>query len=351
MAGRSAESLRIFLIASALTTASGCVPESNIDQTPHKETPPPATVGVPTRQEKNPTLTPIGQGLGLPTPLPTRVATAEFSRQETIELEKKTSIVEIAENHPRLDDSDPYYPWYRWNGGKKLFEPLAIPAGTVLTIPNHNLEPPRLPEITNTEEWEHSLSAHSTSLSGSSEKRLFNIELAVERLNGVIIEPYELFSVKKTIGPTDLSGGYVMGWGYLDGEEVPMEGGGVCQVSSTLFKPALEAGMLVVERYAHEFYSDRYGPWDATISPVLDFTLRNLYEFPLEIKAEIGDDQNLNIEFRAPREIPYDQIEVGILFNRELEDGFREASVSQRITYGGRFRIREYSSFYNPRKN
>jgi hypothetical protein len=333
MKNGSSEALGVLLVAFSLTTG-GC-------ERPIIEDLPEGTLVLPDRTVPTPTrLRP-----------PTRNS-PELLLTETIRLEKKTSIVEIADKYSFQYSDDPYYPWYRWNGGDKLFEPLAIPAGTVLIIPDPNLEPPRLPEITNTEEWEHGLSVYSTSLSGSSEKRLFNIELAVERLNGVIIEPYELFSIKDLIGPTNLRGGYVMGWGYEDGEEVPMEAGGVCQVSSTLFKPALEAGMLVVERYAHEFYSERYGPWDATISPVLDFTFRNLYDFPVGIISEFDrENELLTIEIRSPRGTSYDKIVVGVLYNQELESGVQETSVQQKVILDDRTRIREYSSFYDSRKN
>lgn len=348
----SSESIRAVIAASMiLTTTGGCASKESSEVISPTETRDLPSTEIPESDTSVSTLTPIGENLAQPTPFPTRLVTPEVSLLEEIELREAKSIVDLVEDYPVFDAEDIYYPWYRWNGGKKLFEPLAIPAGTVLTIPNPALEPPRLSEITvSPEQWEHDLTVHATSLSGSSEKRLFNIKLGAEQLDGTIIEPYELFSIKKAIGPTTLEGGYVMGWGYSEGEEVPMEGGGVCQVPSTLFKPAAEAGMLVVKRYPHQFYSDRYGPWDATISPIFDFTFRNLYDFPVQIKSEVNEKQQLlEISFRSPYRSPYQKIELKTVYNEEAEDGSRQSEVQQRVVYEGRERIRVYSSHYDPK--
>lgn len=336
------------LIASMLAV-TGCQrisePEpASAEDAPTPTKPPTATPFLPT-----PTI--IGAGIGLPTPTFTPEAELEVAEVKTFLVEQEMGLPEIVSLFPIFDDKDPYYPWYRWNGGERLFDPLAIPAGTVLTVPNSNLEPPPLPEITiSPEKWQYKLAEHTTSLAGSSENRLFNIRLGTERLNGTIVAPYQLFSIERAIGPTNLSGGYVMGWGYLNGEEVPMEGGGVCQIPSTLFKPAAEAGMLVIQRYAHMFYSDRYGPWDATISPILDFTFRNLYDFPVQIRAEISNDnQFLIISVWSPFASPYNMVELESLYNQEYEDGSRDAAVRQRVILNGRERIREYYSHYDPK--
>lgn len=346
----SSESIRAVIAASMiLTTTGGCVSYNLPETSQQEETIDLSSTEIP--ETEVPPLTPIGENLSQPNLFPTRVMTSEISTLENIQLKETASIVKIAEEYYFSDNSDPYYQWYRWNGGKKLFEPLAIPAGTVLTIPNPNLEPPKLSEITvSPERWEHNLGIHATSLSGSSEKRLFNIKLGAERLDGTIVEPYQLFSIKKAIGPTTLEGGYVIGWGYSEGEEVPMEGGGVCQIPSTLFKSAAEAGMLVVERYSHQFYSDRYGPWDATISSIVDFTFRNLYDFPVQIKSEINEEQQLlEISILSPFQSPYQKIELKTVYNQEYENGSRKSEVQQRVVYEGRERIRPYSSDYDPK--
>lgn len=296
-----------------------------------------------------PTLTPIG----FPTPIssPTPEVNQEVIEAKIFVVEQEMGLPEIVSRFPIFNSKDPFYPWYRWNGGRKLFEPLVIPAGTVLEIPDFNREAPLLPEITTSpEEWQYKLAEHTTSLAGSSEKRLFNIRLGTERLNGTIIYPYQFFSIEEAIGPTTLEGGYGMGWGYLNGEEVPMEGGGICQIPSTLFKPAMESGMLIIERYAHMFYSGRYGEWDATLSSVLDFSFRNLYDFPVQIRAEIDEEaQTLAVSFWAPFVSPYQGIELESLYNQEREDGSRDAAVKQAVVLDGRERTREYSSHYIPK--
>jgi len=305
---------------------------------------------------KTPFLLPTATIIGGPTstseaastPTPEQTAVVQ---PETFLVEQRAGLPAIVNQFPLFNSQDPFYPWYRWNGGTTLFEPLAIAPGTVLTVPHPFLEPPPLAEVAlSPEKWQHKLASYSTSLTGSSQSRLFNIALGAERLNDTIIYPYQLFSIEQAIGPTDLSGGYKMGWGYENGQEVPMEGGGLCQIPSTLFKPAAEAGMLVIERYAHMFYSDRYGPWDATVSPVLDFTFRNIFPFPVQVRAEISqDNQTLTIDFWSPSALPYQEVNLETVCNQENDDGTREAVVRQTVFFQGQTRVRDYKSNYDPK--
>lgn len=295
------------------------------------------------------TNTPFPEPTTSPTfiPSPTSIPPTPQKEPEILILENNESLINIVSSYPVFDE-DIYYPWYRWNGGKILLDPLNIPSGTILKIPNGNEYPPLTHISLDPNEWQYILSSHKTSLNGSSENRLFNIQLAVKRLDGTIIEPYKKFSMLDTIGPTTLENGYKMGFGYANGDEVPMEGGGVCQVPSTLFKTALDAGMLVLERYEHMFYSQRYGPWDATINddPRLDFTFRNLYDFPVQIRAKINEkDNTLEISIISPYISPYSLIETRVVYNNRNENGI-ESAVSQKVVFENRVRYREYKSNY-----
>jgi len=281
--------------------------------------------------------------------LPT--STPEFKKYK---VEEKTNLVDIAEERkvPAVDGDD-YYLWYRWNQDL-LFDPWKIPYGTELIIPDQAKEPPKLPEIlTPAEGWTYSFGEMQTKLSGSSANRRKNIARAVELINNRLIEPYKLFSVNQAVGPVSRENGYVEGFGYLDNREVPTIGGGVCQIPSTLFKAALEAGMLVPQRIAHMFYSERYLPgFDATISDTFDLTIRNLCNFPFQIRVKIDPQKDtLVASLWAPNPLPYKFVEVETVINNEVwNDGKIHAQIKQSVgLLSGRIRTKYYDSQYSIR--
>lgn len=293
------------------------------------------------------------------TPKPTKEP-SPTPRLEGFRAVEGENLVYIVEQYPSFDKKDEFYPWYRFNGGEKLFEPWAIPAGMFIRIPYPDKTPPPLPEIkTPPEKWEHKLSAHTTSLAGSSPNRMNNIRVATRKLNGTIVPPYRLFSMLETLGPFTKEEGYVMGRGYTPEGEVPMfAGGGTCQPPSALFKAAAEAGMLVIERVAHLYYIHRYGPWDATINEggvnlgePIDFTFRNLFDWPVQIRAEISEDEkNLIITLWSPNPLPYEKIETETLYNNVANYKVGgKAAVRQRVFFKDRIRERIYYSQYKPK--
>lgn len=305
--------------------------------------------------EKKTDLPPTNSPVPTGTPVPEVKATAIFIPEPTrnpnrVIITTISDLPTLAEQYPQVgsDNGDPYYLWYLYNGGEKLFEPLQIPKGTELVVPNFTDQPPLLTEIkTSPENWTNNLGNFETYLIVYAD-RTENIRVATEKLNGTIIEPYKLFSMNETIGPVTKEEGYLMGYAYVDGEEVPFIGGGICQVSSTLFKPALQAGLLAVQRVAHEFYSRLYGPWDATVSDVVDLTIRNLYSFPVQIRAKLEEDI-LKISVWSPEPIPYDEVSLKELKNQANEDGSRDAEVEQMVKWGTKTRVRIYPSHYQPK--
>lgn len=104
-----------------------------------------------------------------------------------------------------------------------------------------------------------------------------NIELAAHSLNGIYLKPGELFSYNQATGSRSADNGYLEAPVILNGKLVPGSGGGVCQVSTTLFNAVLLAGLEVTERTCH--YSPvSYAPIgrDATVAEgSLDFCFRN----------------------------------------------------------------------------
>lgn len=94
-----------------------------------------------------------------------------------------------------------------------------------------------------------------------------NIRLACEALNGMIVEPGEEFSFNDATGPRTTEKGYLPATAYQDGVAVQEPGGGVCQVSTTLYNAVIQAGLKSTERHAHSYEPTYVTPGnDATVS-------------------------------------------------------------------------------------
>lgn len=126
------------------------------------------------------------------------------------------------------------------------------------------------------------LIAHGQSdYTGSIPNRVFNLTKAAANFNGILIAPGETFSFNKYVGDISAAGGYKSAYIIKDGKTVLGDGGGVCQVSTTLFRAALNAGLPISERNAHayrvHYYENDSGPGiDATIfTPSVDFKFEN----------------------------------------------------------------------------
>ena len=127
---------------------------------------------------------------------------------------------------------------------------------------------------------------------GSPDYRLHNIAVGARKLDGLVVPAGETFSFLASIGPFELRHGWVEGSVILADKTEQGIGGGICQVSTTLFRAVLNAGLRIEERWPH-LYRVRYyemGPApigiDATIfSPGLDFKFRNDTEHPIMLRA------------------------------------------------------------------
>lgn len=135
------------------------------------------------------------------------------------------------------------------------------------------------------------IGSFSTSLAGrSAEGRVINIKLASEKLDGTILMPGEILSFNDTLGDSNLpSGGWQLATVIVGKEFVQGYGGGICQVSSTLYNSVLRAGLQVEERYTHSLPVGYVEPGqDATVSyPELDFRFRNNLNQPVRLRALI----------------------------------------------------------------
>jgi len=116
---------------------------------------------------------------------------------------------------------------------------------------------------------------------GSITNRIYNLQKAAAEINGVLVAPGETFSFNQTVGDISSATGYRQAYIIKEGRTILGDGGGVCQVSSTLFRAVLSAGLPIEARTAHAFrvsyYEVKYQPgFDATVfQPEPDFKFRN----------------------------------------------------------------------------
>ncbi|MEK7188646.1 MAG: VanW family protein [Patescibacteria group bacterium] len=137
---------------------------------------------------------------------------------------------------------------------------------------------------------------------GSIPSRIHNISLAASRMNGTLIEPGQAFSFNDALGDVSKFTGYKEAFIIKDGKTVLGDGGGVCQVSTTLFRAALNAGLPITERRAHAYrvsYYEQDSPpgLDATVySPTTDLKIKNDTQNYVLIQAK-ADTKNLTLAF------------------------------------------------------
>lgn len=131
------------------------------------------------------------------------------------------------------------------------------------------------------------LASFSTDYSTSTEARANNIAIATKACNGKIVMPGDTFSYNATLGERTYEKGYKEAPIYKNNEVVDDVGGGICQVSTTLYRAAMRANLKVVERHNHSFKAT-YSPLglDATVTwGYLDYKFKNTYDFPIYIEG------------------------------------------------------------------
>ena len=137
------------------------------------------------------------------------------------------------------------------------------------------------------EAFPNKLSTYTTRYDGGDENRSTNLKIACEKINDKIILPGETFSYNKTLGARTTSAGYKTAKVYENGAVVDGIGGGICQISSTLYNAVLKANLEIVERRNHQFITS-YVPEgrDATVAyGVTDFKFKNNRKYAVKIKA------------------------------------------------------------------
>lgn len=159
--------------------------------------------------------------------------------------------------------------------------------GDTIVIPLIITEPEIKTEDLSANLFSDCLAQKSTSLGGSSAARINNITKAAAAINGIILNPGEEFSYNAALGQRTTEAGYQGAGAYSNGKVVTEVGGGICQVSSTLYYCALYSNLEITQRTCH-YFAVSYLPsgLDATVSwPSPDFKFKNDRNYPIKIEA------------------------------------------------------------------
>ncbi len=142
-----------------------------------------------------------------------------------------------------------------------------------------------------TEAFPNQISTFTTRYDTSDVGRSTNLSIACRKLNGKVVLPGETLSYNQTLGPRTIAAGYRTGHMYSGGQVVDSIGGGICQISSTLYNAVLMANLEIVERSNHQFLTG-YVPAgrDATVAyGVVDFKFKNTRQYPIRLVASAAN--------------------------------------------------------------
>lgn len=134
------------------------------------------------------------------------------------------------------------------------------------------------------------LSTYTTRYNSGNYNRSNNLELAAKAINGTVLMPGETFSYNQTVGERTISAGYKAAAAYAGGKVIQDVGGGICQISSTLYNAVLLANLEITDRSNHCFETS-YVPAgrDATVNwGTVDFQFKNNRKYPIKIETTAG---------------------------------------------------------------
>lgn len=188
--------------------------------------------------------------------------------------------------------------------------------------------------------------------------RTTNLQLACKALDGLILNPGETFSYNDTLGERTSAKGYKLAPSYSGDELVDSIGGGICQVSSTLYCATLMADLETVQRSSHGLpvsYID-YG-MDATVNwggPDLKF--RNSTNYPIQLSARVSDgyviveilgtdEKDYYIEMSYTITATYSPETQYVDYGPDNEEGYKDGDVIQKGSKG--YAVKTYKNKYS----
>lgn len=157
----------------------------------------------------------------------------------------------------------------------------------------------------------------TTSFSSSNSSRSANVANGCSLINGHTLYPGDEFSAYEAVSPFSEANGYYMAGSYLNGQVVDSLGGGICQVSTTLYNAVLNAELEVTERYNHSMIVSYVSPSaDAAIaeSSGKDFKFKNNMDFPIYIEGYTTPEKQITFNIygmetrEGGRQVTYESV-------------------------------------------
>ena len=203
------------------------------------------------------------------------------------------------------------------------------------TIPLVYTEPDFTTDEIGVEAFPNELSYFSTRYDASLRNRSINLELSAGKINGTVLLPGEEFSYNQVVGERTIAAGYKEAAMYSGGKVVDGLGGGICQISSTLYNVVVQANLEVLERSNHQFktsYVD-VGKDATVVYGAIDFRFKNTRNYPIKIVTSVKNgvaemwiygvkeepEYDIKIETERISTIPYS--------TKYIEDSSLEAGV------------------------
>lgn len=159
------------------------------------------------------------------------------------------------------------------------------------SIPLKTLYPNITTNMIGTEAFPDLLSEFSTKYDARNRNRTTNLVLASNKINGTVLMPGETFSYNKIVGERTIEAGYKEAPIYVNGRIEDGLGGGICQITTTLYNAALYANLEILERSNHQFIpSYANASRDATVVyGAIDFKFKNNREYPIKITCSVSN--------------------------------------------------------------
>lgn len=159
------------------------------------------------------------------------------------------------------------------------------------TIPLKTLYPEVTTNMIGTEAFPDLLSTFKTTYSTRDRDRTTNLTLAANKINGTVVMPGETFSYNTVVGERTIAAGYKEAPIYVSGEVVDGLGGGICQITSTLYNAVVYANLEIVERSNHQFVPSYVSASrDATVVyGSIDFKFKNNRDYPIKLVCSVSN--------------------------------------------------------------
>ena len=141
-----------------------------------------------------------------------------------------------------------------------------------------------------TEAFPNTLSTFSTTYAASNVNRTTNLKLAAKKINGTVLMPGETFSYNQVVGERTIAAGYKEAPIYVEGRVEDGLGGGICQITTTLYNAVVLANLDIVERTNHQFVPSYVGAGrDATVVyGAIDFKFKNNRNYPIKLICSVS---------------------------------------------------------------